>query len=297
MRGFYDMGPTLDETLRNAVRRLAEAGIPHASTDARILLCKAAGLDRVALLRDGDRPISPGTGPKLDRLLARRIAREPVSRILGRREFWGLDLLVTPNVLDPRPDTETLVEAALVHVTSEQTRPWRILDLGTGSGAILCALLSELPAAFGWGVDRSWGACRVARDNLRRCGFDERALVVQGDWSAGLAAQTFDIVVSNPPYIETDTIAELEVEVSRYDPLTALDGGADGLDAYRAIAVRLPELLRPNGAAFLEVGHRQSGSVSRLLQAAGLELGQSQHDLARVERVVSAKRTCHPTPQ
>ncbi len=279
---------SLVEALRGATRDLAAAGIASPEVDARILLCAAAGIDRVTLLRDQDGPIGPEASARFRLLMGRRLSREPVSRILGRRAFWGLDLLVTPDVLDPRPDTETLVDAVLRHSGRDLKRAWRILDLGTGSGAILCALLDELPAARGWGIDRSAEACRIARYNLVRLGLGGRSLVVGADWGSCFAPETFDLVVSNPPYIETLVIEDLADEVRRHDPRLALDGGPDGLAAYRALAAQLPGLLAPGGTAFLEVGSGQAVAVSALLLDAGLGSGRSFPDLAGVERVVSA---------
>lgn len=280
--------PTLAEALRQATRDLAEAGIADAGSDARILLCAAAGVDRVALVVTPDRCLDPGAATRFEALLARRLAREPVSRILGRREFWGLDLTVTPDVLDPRPDTETLVGAAVRHVGRRRGEALTILDLGTGSGAILCALLAEMPAARGLGVDRSSAACRVAQANLARCGLGARSLVVQADWGRALASASFDLVVANPPYIETAIITTLAAEVRCHDPLAALDGGSDGLDAYRVLAAELPRLLRPGGATFLEVGQGQAAAVASLLAENNLTPGEIVADLAGIDRVVSA---------
>ncbi len=282
--------PSLAETLRSATRDLARAGIPGSDIDARLLLCAAAGLDRLTLIRDPDRPLSAEAAARFVAFLNRRLAREPVSRILGYREFWGLTLHVTPDVLDPRPDTETLVEAVLATVKGRRSHPWRVLDLGTGSGAILCALLHELPAAQGWAVDRSAAACRVAHRNLASCGLAERSLVVQGDWVAGLAAHSFDLVVSNPPYIETEAIAGLDRDVREHDPLPALDGGADGLAAYRILAADLPRLLVPGGLAGFEIGQGQGAAVSALMSGAGLHELMIYPDLAGTARVILGRR-------
>lgn len=222
----------------------------------------------------------------LAQLAARRLAREPVHRILGRRAFWTLDLAITPAVLDPRPDTETLVEAALA--LAGPRRPARILDLGTGSGALLCALLVEWPEAIGIGVDRSIEACRVARRNAEVCGLGARALIVAGDWGAGLAGP-FDVVVSNPPYIPSDAIRGLDPEVRDHDPALALDGGADGLDAYRAIVPLAARLLGPGGLLAVEVGWTQAADVAELLVRAGLDDVGRRRDLGGRERVVSGR--------
>jgi release factor glutamine methyltransferase len=266
--------------------------VPDPQADARLLLCAAAEIDRATLITGPDRPLGAEAKALFDRYVARRRAREPVSRILRHREFWSLDLEVTPAVLDPRPDTETLIAAALAHLGTRRGDQLRILDLGAGSGAILCALLQDCPEALGWGVDRSPEACRVARRNLVRCGFAARSLVVCGDWGAALAAARFDLVLSNPPYIETAAIERLDPEVRLHDPHAALDGGWDGLQAYRLIARQAPALVAPGGAIFLEVGAGQAGAVAALLQGVGLQSTGTARDLAGIERVVGA---VHPS--
>ena len=281
--------PDLAATLRDAVRRLRAAGVDGAEGDARILLLAATGLDRVALIRDPDLPVTPEAALRLEAWLARRADREPVSRILGRRDFWGLGLVVTPDVLDPRPDTETLVAAVLDGLGARRGAPLRLLDLGTGSGAILCALLAELPAATGWALDRSAGACGVARRNLAAHGFAARSLVIRGDWAAALAPGAFDAVVSNPPYIESAVIPGLDRDVREHDPLAALDGGPDGLAAYRLLAADLPRLLAPGGIAAFEVGRGQDGDVAGLMRAAGLAGITTHPDLAGIARVVMGR--------
>ena len=282
-------GPTRATALSAAVAQLKAGGCLDALTDARLLLCAAAGIDRAGLVRDPDLPLGAASAGRFESYLRRRAAGEPVSRILGRREFWGLDLVVTPAVLDPRPDTETLISAVLEIVGRNRGHPWRILDLGTGSGAILCALLSELPAAHGWAVDRSFAACAVARHNLVRHGLAGRCLVLRGDWGASLRPESFDLVVSNPPYIETAVIAGLDADVRDHDPRAALDGGPDGLAAYRAIAPQLPMLLAPGGHALFEVGAGQHGDVASLLRQAGFGNPRIHRDLAGIGRVVAAQ--------
>ncbi len=281
---------TLTEALRSATRALAASGVPDPGIDARLLLVAAAGLDRMALILHPDHALPPDAAARLDGWVVRRAAREPVSRILGRRDFWGLTLRVTPDVLDPRPDTETLVAAVLDALAPRRAEPLRLLDLGTGSGAILCALLTELPAAAGWAVDRSAAACAVARDNLADHGLAARSLVMQGDWASALASGCFDAVVSNPPYIETGAIAGLDRDVREHDPPAALDGGVDGLAAYRILAAELPRLLAPGGIVGFEVGHGQDGDVSALTAEAGLEGVAAHRDLAGIRRVVTGRR-------
>ena len=281
---------TLADALRAATRVLAAAGVPAPEVDARILLLAAAGLDRLALLLDPERPLPPEAAARLDGWIVRRAGREPVSRILGRRDFWGLTLRVTPDVLDPRPDTETLVAAVLDALGPRRAAPLRLLDLGTGSGAILCALLSELPGAIGWAVDRSAAACAVARGNLAAQGLASRSLVLQGDWASALAPRSVDVVVSNPPYIETAVIAGLDRDVRDHDPAAALDGGVDGLACYRLLAADLPRLLAPDGIAGFEVGQGQAGDVAGLIAAAGLGDITTRADLAGIPRAVLARQ-------
>jgi release factor glutamine methyltransferase len=282
--------PSLIETLRTATEALAAARIPDPEVDARILLCAAAGIDRVTLIRHPDLGLAPADAVRLDAWICRRQRREPVSRILECRDFWGLTLRVTPDVLDPRPDTETLVEAVLEGLRARRAESLRLLDLGTGSGAILCALLTELPRASGWGVDRSAAACRVARDNLARCGLAARSLMLQGDWAGALAMQSFDVVVSNPPYIETALIPVLDIDVRGYDPVAALDGGPDGLAAYRTLAAELPRLLAPGGFAAFEVGRGQDRDVAAFMTAVGLSAIATRRDVSGIERVVTGWR-------
>ena len=214
-----------------------------------------------------------------------------MARIIGAKEFWGLPLRLSPATLVPRPDTETVVEAALEILRAESRcdAPLRIADLGTGSGAILLALLSELPNAFGVGTDISVPALRTARDNARQLGFSARAAFVACDYAAALSGP-FDLMVSNPPYIRSAQIASLDAEVRDHDPHRALDGGLDGLDAYRLIAPEATRLLAPGGALVMEVGHGQSGDVQGLMTAAGLApAGPPKPDLAGIRRAVTGR--------
>jgi len=277
-------------TSRNAARTslaalFGDAGIASADLDARLLVCAACGIDHADLIRDPDQPLGRAA-EALTSLAERRLARVPVSRILGRREFWGLPFAIGPDVLDPRPDTEGVVGAALDAIGGRRESALRILDLGTGTGAILCALLHELPGAYAIGVDRSPAACRVARDNIAALGFAARAAVACGSWADALDGR-FDIVVSNPPYIPRGAIAGLGPEVRGHDPTAALDGGLDGLDAYRIIARQIPRLLRPGGVAALECGHDQGQAVAALVGAA-LAGTRVLKDLAGLDRVVVA---------
>lgn len=237
------------------------------------------------LLAGDAQPLSDRAAERLAQFAARRLAREPVHRILGQRAFWTLDLTISPAVLDPRPDTETLVEAALALAPRP---PARVLDLGTGSGALLCALLAEWPDAIGVGVDRSVEACRVARHNVEACGFSSRALVIAGDWGEGLAGP-FDVVVSNPPYIESAAIPSLDPEVRDHDPRIALDGGVDGLSAYQVIVPLAARLLSPDGLLAVEVGWSQGADVAALLARAGFRDVGGRRDLGGHDRVVTGR--------
>ena len=280
-------GDARGAALAAMTRAFAAAGLPGASLDARLLLCAAARCEAAALIADPQATLDAGAAVRAQAFAARRLAREPVSRILGRRGFWTISLALSPDVLDPRPDSETLIEAALEHVAARRDEALRVLDLGTGSGALLCALLDALPHAQGVGLDLSPQACAVARGNLERLGLAPRAAIVEGAWSAAPAGP-FDLVVANPPYIESAAIAALEPEVRAHDPRLALDGGVDGLDAYRAIAPLLPRRLAHGGLAALEVGAGQAQDVAALLEGAGLASRAPRRDLGGVERAVLA---------
>jgi release factor glutamine methyltransferase len=242
--------------------------------EARLLVLEALGISSVELLTDAELAIGERGAERLSGFLARRLAREPVSRIFGEREFWGLPFRLSPETLVPRPDTETVVEAALAGII-DRAAPIRILDLGTGSGAILIALLHEVPHGWGVGVDRSPGALATARDNAQLNGVAARAAFVASDWAAALDG-LFDLVVSNPPYIPARDIAALDLEVVEHDPLAALDGGPDGLKAYRAILDEAQHLLVPTGRLIFEIGYNQAESVAAL----GTERGFTPPDLA-----------------
>ncbi len=264
--------------------RFRRAGLEHADLDARLLLCAACGIDHLALVRDPNPPLGAAAGT-LATYAERRLAHEPVSRILGRREFWGLPFAISHDVLDPRPDTEGLVGAVIDALGGRRAAPLRLLDLGTGSGAILAALLHELPGAFGIGVDRSLKACRVAATNLRALGLGARTGVVCGSWTEPLAG-TFDAVVANPPYIPSREMAGLDAAVRDHDPREALDGGADGLDAYRALLPGLRARLAPGGVGAVECGWDQGEAVAALFREAGLAGVMVYRDLAGHQRVV-----------
>jgi release factor glutamine methyltransferase len=274
---------------------LVESGVgaQEAQDDARALLRAAAGLTRLDLALSPQVALTAEETQRLSDYARRRAAREPVSRILGERGFWTLDLAVAPDVLDPRADTETLVETVLAMVDDREA-PLRILDLGSGSGAILCALLSELPHATGVAVDLSAPACAATRQNLARCGLSRRAYVLRGRWGSALAG-VFDIIVSNPPYVRAGDMAALDPEVRLHDPALALDGGADGLDCYRDIIADLGRLLAPGGVAAFEVGHDQASGVGALLAARNLSVSRVARDAGGHERVVAARAEPRPS--
>lgn len=283
------LAPSLSraEAQRELTQAFAAAGVATPALDARLLLCAGLGIGHIDLVRDPAHAI--GDAAVLANLAQRRMAGEPVARILGHREFYGLDFALSSAVLDPRPDTEILVDATRAALAGREGQPLYLLDLGVGSGAILGALLSQLPSAFGLGVDRSEAACRVARDNLRALGFAGRNAIVCGDWTMPLASR-FDAIVSNPPYIATGEIEALATEVRGHDPRGALDGGVDGLDAYRILVPAVAQLLKPGGIIAFEVGAGQADSVAALLEVTGtLEQGERLRDFGGHVRVVTAR--------
>lgn len=269
---------TVGQALAAAARRLAEAGIESDRLDARLLLASVLGIEASA---NPDRSLSPRDLAVFDRLVDRRSAREPVSRVLGMREFWSLDFRLTDDTLDPRPDSETLVEAALAQFPPRPPR--RVLDFGTGTGCLLLAVLSERPEWSGVGIDIAAGAVTAARVNADVLGLSSRARFETGDWDAGLT-ETFDLILSNPPYIPTADIDDLDPEVRRFDPRRALDGGSDGLAAYRALAPAILRRLAPDGRALLELGQGQGDSVAAIMAEARLVELERRKDLAGIER-------------
>jgi release factor glutamine methyltransferase len=270
---------------KTLAQRFRAAGVSDPDREAALLIAAAAGLRAADWITDPDRPLGDAA-PQVEAYAVRRERGEPLSRIVGRREFWSLAFRVTPDVLDPRADSETIVEAALSEFSSRRAEPLRILDLGIGSGAILAALLREFPNATGVGVDRSEAAAQIAQGNLCTLGLAGRAKIRVGDWGEQLDGP-FDLIVSNPPYIPTPDIAGLDREVREHDPRLALDGGADGLDAHRALAPVIARLLEPFAGRFaLEHGFGQGGEVRAILQAAGLRVLGARRDLGGIERVV-----------
>jgi release factor glutamine methyltransferase len=276
--------PLLRDVLRHVGALLREAGVDTPELDARILMGAALGMTREYMLIHATARLNQAQVDRVLGFITRRVEREPVSRILGQREFWSLDFYLSPATLDPRPDSETLIDEALADIPDKQV-PLSVLDLGTGTGCLLLSLLSELPNASGVGIDKSEEAVATATANARRLGLGQRARFAVGDWGAGLT-ERFDLVISNPPYIPEGEIETLAPEVVRFDPVAALAGGPDGLDAYRAITAQLPNLLKSNGEIIFEVGAGQSGDVAALLGAAGFRNIGTRRDLAGVERAV-----------
>ncbi|WP_186390164.1 peptide chain release factor N(5)-glutamine methyltransferase [Stappia sp. TSB10P1A] len=272
---------------REARARLAEAGVAAAALDARLLVAAAAGVEPAVPLTDPEREIGEAALALADSHIARRLAGEPVGRILGAREFWGLPFALSREVLEPRPDTERLVEAVLAWCDEGKGRdhPYRFADLGTGSGAIAVALLSELPKAVAVASDLAPGALATARDNARRNGVGARFLACRGDFAAMLAPG-LDFLVSNPPYISLTEESGLSREVRQYDPHAALFAGEDGLDAYRAILPQARERLVRFAPVFLEIGASQALAVAALAQSAGFDDIAIFQDLAGCDRVL-----------
>ena len=284
---------TVGQALDRAARRLAGDGVDQARREARLLLGHAIGDETDRLITEPEGLVSPQDMTRFEAALGRRARREPVARILGRREFWSLDIAVNADVLDPRADSETVVEVALAAI-ADRSAPIRILDFGTGSGCLLLALLSEFDGATGLGLDVSTGAISLARANAETLGFVSRARFVVGDWGAALRGR-FDLIVANPPYIAESEIDRLEPEVAAYDPRLALAGGADGLEAYRALAPDLVRLLAPEGLAVLEIGAGQGAAVTGILAAHRLEIVKIRADLVGVDRCLLARRATELT--
>ncbi len=279
---------TIAALLDGAVLRLKAAGVADPRLDAQMLLGHCLGVDRAHILgHRQDRPDRDATA-RFAALMARRVAREPVSHLTGQREFWSLGFAVSGAVLDPRPDSETLVEAVLGRI-ADRDAALRILDLGTGSGCLLLALLSELPHASGVGVDISAEALAVAGGNARALGFEDRVSLVRGDWGRNMH-ERFNVIVTNPPYIAGHAIDGLAPEVARHEPRLALDGGSDGLEAYQRLGPYLPRLLAANGIAALEIGIGQRAPVQDILRRNELDILEVRRDLGGTERCILAAR-------
>lgn len=293
-------GESVDHALIAATARLRDAGVEAARRDALLLLAAALGSDADTVRARPDRPLDAATRTGFASLIDRRVGREPVSRIVGSREFWSLPFKITRDTLDPRPDSESVVAAVLARI-GNRTAPLRILDLGTGCGCLLLALLSELPAAHGVGVDISAAAVRIARENAADLGLAGRADFFCASWGASGGASggmalggAWQVIVSNPPYILSGELPDLAPEVQDFDPPLALAGGSDGLDAYRALAPEIARLLAPGGLAALEIATAQIENVVTLLSAAGmLEIGR-ERDLAGKWRCLLAGNAARP---
>jgi release factor glutamine methyltransferase len=281
-------GATVGSVLDECADALMAAGLEAPRRLARRIAVAALGLTPAEVFAHPQRHLDQEEYARIVAIARRVIAREPLSRVLGHREFWGLDFVLARDTLDPRPESETLVEAVLARLTDRQSA-YRFLDLGTGSGCLLLALLSEYPRACGVGVDIAFGAAAAARENAERFGLPERTCFVVGDWGGALAG-AFDAVVANPPYIATAELGELPPEVRDHDPRRALDGGADGLAAYRAITGELPRLLVPGGLFIAEIGAGQAETAARIVAAAGLAVEDIAADLAGIPRALIARR-------
>ncbi|HZR76251.1 peptide chain release factor N(5)-glutamine methyltransferase [Bradyrhizobium sp.] len=284
-------GRTVEEARRTLTSALNSGGVASAELDARLLVGEALELDFTGLIAAAGRRLNAEEAQRLEEFTQRRLEGEPVAHILGVKEFWGLPLRLSSATLVPRPDTETVVELALDIWRGEQGgEPRRIVDIGTGSGAILLALLSEWREATGIGTDISSMALQTARLNAGRLGFAPRAAFVACNYMAALSG-AFDLIVSNPPYIRSADIAELDREVRAYDPLAALDGGADGFTAYRAIIPEAARLLAPGGALIVEAGYGQSGPILEMMAASGLTSERPpKADLAGIPRAVAGRK-------
>ena len=285
-------GQTVDTARRALTARFKSGAIDSSEIDARLLVGAVLGLDLTGLIAGAHRQLTADESTRLEGFAQRRLQGEPVARILGHKEFWGLPLKLSAATLVPRPDTETVVELALelLRADGPLNRELRIADLGTGSGAILLALLSELPNAHGFATDISAAALQTAETNATHSGLSGRATFIACDYATGLSGP-FDLIVSNPPYIRSADIADLAAEVREYDPLPALDGGADGLDAYRALIPQAAGALAPGGVLVVEAGAGQSGQIQALMTAAGLTpAGPSKADLAGIQRAVAGRK-------
>lgn len=278
-------GATVSCALDRAAQRLAGAGIDRAWHEARLLLAHLTGLSVASQIADPDRLLENEAQTRFEQLIARRENHEPISHLTGEREFWSLPFKVSDAVLDPRPDSETLIEAAL-DLFPDPDAGLTVLDLGTGSGCLLLSVLKSRPRARGTGVDVSAEALRIAVENADCLDVSRRARFVCGDWGTALDGQ-FDLVLCNPPYISTETLAGLAPEVARYEPRTALDGGADGLMAYRNLLPQLSRLLRSDGVAMVEIGADQTTKITTLVKKNGLRVSKVYRDLSGIERCLA----------
>ena len=285
--GAFRASTTRAEALALLAETLRRAGIEDPAREARMTIGAACGVSNAAMIAAPEEPLG-AAADRLANVAARRAAGEPLSRIVGKREFWGLALSIAPQVLDPRPETETVIEAALTLLRDRRLEPLRILDLGVGSGALLCGLLTAFEHGRGVGVDVCASAARVALDNVEACGLAGRAEIRVGDWSRNLVGP-FDLIVSNPPYIRSVDIAGLSREVRDFDPRLALDGGSDGLDAYRKIAPASARLLNQEGWLLVEIGAERASEVLAIARVEGFVDCEFYRDLSGLERVMAAR--------
>jgi len=272
------------DALRHAVLELQRAHIETASMDARILLQYVLGVTREQLLLNIENELTTAQAIMFNAIIERRVQRQPVSQLTGKREFWGMCFRVTEHTLDPRPDSETLVEAILARVHTREAA-LQVLDLGTGTGCLLLTVLSEYPNATGTGVDMCKNALAVAQENARTLGMEQRTAFVLSCWGEAVEG-SYDIVISNPPYIPSSVIFGLAPEVAQWEPRLALDGGTDGMDCYRAIIPQLKRLLKPTGLAVFEIGIGQARELEALVQSHGLQVAGSKDDMASITRCV-----------
>lgn len=281
------MSRKLSDALNQATGILADAGIVSARQDARLLLSHVSGFTRAQLVTESETNLDSAMQARFDDLIARRVGREPVSHLLGSREFWSLSFVVNKAVLDPRPDSETLIDAALDRFPDLEA-PLSVLDLGTGSGCLLLSVLSERPHATGVGSDLSNSALEVASLNAERLGLAKRARFVRDDWGAAING-IFDLILCNPPYISSVDMVGLEPEVANFEPHLALEGGEDGLVAYRRLLPEIKRLLSPTGTGIVEIGAGQAEAVVRIMAECGLALIEVREDLAGIKRCIVCK--------
>lgn len=283
--------PTVQSLVAEMRSRLGQAGIADPLTDARLLIGEVLGLSLTDFVLKSGSPVSDEEWHRVEPLIDRRVAGEPVHRILGHREFYGLDFLLSRETLEPRPDTEVLVDAVLAHLQRcvSANGSGRILDMGVGTGAICLSLLHAVPQAHGVGSDVSRDALTTATDNARRHGLGSRFEAVESDWFDAISGD-FDIILSNPPYIASDVIPTLDREVRLFDPMTALDGGPDGLFPYRAIAEKAVDFLRKGGLVGVEIGYDQRADVAAIFSANGYDVVQSVKDYGGNDRALIFRR-------
>ena len=280
------MAGSIQAAIKAASEILERADVPNAKREASLLLAHFIAGDIRLLYREPDRQLTTGQYQEFSRLIKRRAVREPLSHLTGHREFWSLDFLVSGDVLDPRPDSETLIEVVQEYY-KKGFEPRRLLDLGTGSGCLLLTLLSEMKGATGVGVDASETALAIAQKNATRLSLETRAEFRRGSWGKELE-EKFDLVISNPPYIPSNEINNLQPEVRDFEPMLALDGGEDGLDCYRDILKCIQNILRPGGLLVFEVGAGQAQDVGQLMLDNGFNALQYRRDIGAIERCVSA---------